>query len=159
MKKYLPLVFLLLFISCTQSPKTQLHGPKPLKGLVYGDSVLDNNIKDVSIIRDIMNDNTNMKMKVCGVINQIGKQKNCFALMEIGKGETMQINFKDASYYLPQKYIGKKVVVEGEVRVNNVSVEQQKNYALNMGKTPVQIQNITSAKTSLAFEATGLVVL
>lgn len=150
---------ILLFTACSQGKKTVLRGPQTLKGLVFGDSVLDNNIRDVDALYAMMQKNPTMKLKVKGVVDDVCKQKGCWLTMKLPNGETMRITFKNYSFFMPKDIKGKEIVVDGVAKVDSISVADQRHYAEDSGLSKEYIDKITAAKQELAFEAKGAVVL
>lgn len=161
MKKILPYLFIIALIiaACNPSVKTELHGPQTIKGAVYGDSVLDNSVKEIDELQAIMQKSTFMKLKVKGIVDDVCEKKGCWITMKLPNGETMRVTFKDYAFFVPKDIKGKEIVVDGEARMDSVSIEEQRHFAEDGGATKAEIDKITTAKTALAFEAKGVVIL
>ncbi|MBD3747999.1 MAG: DUF4920 domain-containing protein [Sphingobacteriales bacterium] len=149
----------LLFSACGQGKKTELRGPQTIKGLVFGDSVLDNNIRNVDALYAIMQKNPTMKLKVKGVVDDVCKEKGCWLTMKLPNGEIMRVTFKNYSFSVPQAIKGKEIVVDGEAKVDSISVADQRHYAKDSGLSKEDIDKITTVKKVLTFEAKGAVAL
>ena len=153
------LIVSVVFVACGSPQKTELHGPQTLKGMVFGDSVLDNNIRDVDAMLAVMQKNPTMKLKVKGIIDDVCKEKGCWLTMKLPNGETMRVTFKDYGFFVPKDVKGKEIVVEGVAKIDSISIEAQRHYAEDSGLSKEEVQKITTAKQQLAFEAKGLVIL
>ena len=153
------LIVSVVFVACGSPQKTELHGPQTLKGMVFGDSVLDNNIRDVDAMLAVMQKNPTMKLKVKGIIDDVCKEKGCWLTMKLPNGETMRVTFKDYGFFVPKDVKGKEIVVEGVAKIDSISIETQRHYAEDSGLSKEEVQKITTAKQQLAFEAKGLVIL
>ena len=150
---------LLIFGACTQNQITVLHGPQSLKGQVYGDSITDQNIKDVALLVDIMKDNTFQNLKIKGKVENVCATKGCWITMKLNNGELLRVTFKDYAFFVPKNITGKNVVIEGVVKLDSVSVTDQQHFAEDGGASKKEIERIAIVKQSLTFEAKGLVIL
>jgi len=59
---------------------------------------------------------------------------------------------------VPKDIAGKEVIVNGLAYVKETSVEEQRHYAEDAGKSEEEIATITSPKKSYAFEADGVLI-
>jgi hypothetical protein len=152
-------LFLVLAITaCESSVKMPLRGPQTVKGKVYGDSILDNGIRDINTLEAMMQKNASMKIKVKGVVNDVCVNKGCWVTMKLSNGETMRITFKDYGFFVPKDIKGKEIVVDGDAKVEELSVEDQRHFAEDGGASKAEIDKITAVKKVLAFEAKGVVI-
>ena len=55
-------------------------------------------------------------------------------------------------------FAGKEVVVNGKAFVAEVSVEEQRHYAEDAGRSKEEIEAITEVQKTLSFEADGVLV-
>ncbi len=161
MKKKIRYIALLSLIwaACNSTTKTELHGPRTIKGLVFGDSVLDNNVRDMNAMLALMQKSPATKLKVRGVVDDVCKKKGCWITMKLPDGETMRITFKDYAFFVPKDIVGKEVVIDGEAKSNLISIEEQRHFAAESGLAEEEIDKITTPKKELAFEASGVVIL
>jgi hypothetical protein len=77
--------------------------------------------------------------------------------MDIGEEEAM-IKFKDYGFFMPKDLAGKEVIVSGVAFVEEVSVEEQRHYAEDAGKTAEEIAAITEPKRTLSFISNGVLI-
>ncbi len=149
----------LLLTACNSKPKTKLKAIENLKGIVYGDSVKNDNVIDMDAMLTAMSKESKLDMKVKGKVNEVCKKEGCWIIMKLSNGEDMRVTFKDHAIYVPQTLQGKEVILDGFAFTDTTSIEDQKHYAKDAGKLPAEIAKITTPKKQLAFEAKGLVVL
>ena len=90
-------------------------------------------------------------------INEVCQAKGCWMLLELGDDEAM-VKFKDYGFFMPKNIAGKEVIVNGKAFVAEVSVEEQRHYAVDAGKTKEEIEAITEVQKTLSFEADGVLV-
>jgi hypothetical protein len=59
---------------------------------------------------------------------------------------------------MPKDIAGQEVIVEGYAFVSEMSVEDQRHYAEDAGKTPEEIAAITETKRTLSFTSSGVLI-
>lgn len=146
--------------SCNNQPTTALRATEYLKGTaVYGDSIQDVNVIDLASVSTAMQDKSKMDMKIKGQVNEVCKKKGCWMIMKLSNGEDMRVTFKDYKIFVPKDLTGKEVILEGFAFTDTTSVEDQRHYAKDGGKSDAEIAKITTPKKELLFEAKGVVVM
>ena len=60
---------------------------------------------------------------------------------------------------MPKNIADKDVIVNGKAYVTEVSVDEQRHYAEDAGKTEEEIAAITEPKRTLSFEADGVLLI
>jgi hypothetical protein len=113
-------------VACGSPQKTELRGPQTIKGMVFGDSVLDNNIRNVDAMLVMMQKNPRMKLKVKGVIEDVCKDKGCWLTIKLPNRETMRVTFKDYGFFVPKDIKGKEIVIDGIAKIDSISIEKQR---------------------------------
>ncbi|MDN3593350.1 DUF4920 domain-containing protein [Zunongwangia endophytica] len=91
-------------------------------------------------------------------VNAVCKMKGCWMDLEIPGDEDVSVKFKNYEFFVPKDIEGKEVVVEGKAFIQEVSVEDQKHYAKDAGKSEEEIQSITEPKHEFAFLANGVLL-
>lgn len=97
--------------------------------------------------------------KVEGTVVEVCKKKGCFMKLTRSNGEPVMVRFKDYGFFMPQDIVGKTVVVDGIATVKETSVERQKHFAEDAGKSKEDIEKITKPKTDIEFMASGVYVV
>jgi len=148
----------LLIASCSQ-PKTELRATKNVQGTVIGDSIPNGTIINSDAILTAVGKNDRVDMKIKGKVEEVCQKKGCWMTMKLSNGETMRITFKDYKLFMPKDISGKEVILDGFAFVDTVSVKDQKHYAEDGGKSEAEIAKITKPKTTVSYEAKGVVIL
>lgn len=98
--------------------------------------------------------------KVQGEVVQVCKKKGCFiTLKREGDQNPVMVRFTDYGYFLPADVIDRTVVIEGTAKVKEISVDQQKHTAEDLGKSKEEIAQISAPKKDITFIADGVVVV
>lgn len=85
-------------------------------------------------------------------------KKGCWMTVDIGEGAQMRVTFKDYGFFVPKDLNGEQVVLEGSLQKKVSSVEEQRHYAEDAGKSAREVEAIQQADTSYAFEAVGVLI-
>ena len=85
-------------------------------------------------------------------------KKGCWMTVDLGKGEQMRVTFKDYGFFVPKDLNGERVVLEGSLQRKVNSVEEQRHYAQDAGKSAQEIEAKQQADTTYAFEAVGVLI-
>jgi hypothetical protein len=70
----------------------------------------------------------------------------------------VMVKFKDYGFFMPKNIAGEEVIVEGVAFVEEVSVDEQRHYAEDAGKSPDEIAEITEPKRTLSFISSGVLI-
>ena len=160
MKHILPLIFAgTLLFSCTTTPKTELKATGYIKGVVYGDSIKDENIIDLSSISTALGENDELDIKVKGKIDRVCSDNVCWLTMKLNNGDNMKISFSDSVVVVPKEIKGKEVIIDGRAYKDTLSVEDLLTEAKTAGKSDAEIAKIRTPKVKILYKAKGLVVL
>ena len=154
MKKIIILACSIVFatISYAQEPASAA------KGVTYGTGTTATGAVDVNDMEKKMATDK-FEGKVTGKVTEVCQERGCWMKIEKANGETMMVKFKDYGFFMPKNIVGKEVVLEGEAKVNEVSVKQQRHYAEDAGKSKEEIEKIKKAKKEVQFIAKGVLVL
>lgn len=91
-------------------------------------------------------------------VNSVCKMKGCWMVLDLPGGNDPMVKFKDYGFFVPKDIEGKKVIVSGKAYLAETSVEEQKHFAEDAGKTEEEIAAITEVETSPAFLADGVLI-
>ena len=161
MKRIIPVILIAaLLAACSNQPQTALRATEYIKGTaVYGDSIHDANVLELASVSTAMQDKGKMDMKIKGTVNEVCQKKGCWMIMKLNNGDDMRVTFKDYKIFVPKDLTGKEVILEGFAYADTTTVEDQRHYAEDAGKSAAEIAKITTPKKQLAFEAKGVVVM
>ncbi len=101
-------------------------------------------------------DSVNSKM--VAKVDEVCQSKGCWMKLNLEDGNQVMVKFKDYGFFMPKDIKGKEVVINGKAFVNEVSVEEQRHYAEDAGKSEEEITAITEVKKTYSFEADGVLL-
>ena len=129
------------------------------KGVNYGEAVTKKNAVNAAKMEKAVQEAGVFEGKVTGKVTEVCQEKGCWMRVEKAGGETMLVRFKDYGFFMPKDLVGHTVVLDGEAKMKEVSVAQQKHYAEDAGKSKEEIEKITQPKKEVQFIAKGVLVL
>ena len=78
--------------------------------------------------------------------------------MNIDK-DTLLVRFKDYGFFVPKSGSeNKKVIVNGKISIDTLSVNQLKHYAEDAGKNQLEISSIIKPEITISFLADGVII-
>lgn len=99
-----------------------------------------------------------LQTKMIAKVKSVCKAKGCWMRLDLEDGNEVMIKFKDYGFFMPKDISGHSVVVNGKAFVEEISVEEQRHYAEDAGKTPEEIASIIKPKRTWSFEADGVLL-
>ena len=79
-------------------------------------------------------------------------------LLDIGANEAM-VKFKNYGFFMPKNIADKEVIVNGKAFISEVSIDEQRHYAYDAGKSEDEIAKIIEVKKTLSLEADGVLLV
>ncbi len=99
-----------------------------------------------------------LQTKFIATVADVCQAKGCWMKLELQDGEETMVRFKDYGFFMPMDIKGKEVIVNGFAFVEEMSVEDQKHFAKDGGKSEAEMAKITTIKKTLSFEADGVLL-
>lgn len=96
--------------------------------------------------------------KMTAKVIDVCQAKGCWMTLNLADGNNVMVKFKDYGFFMPKDVAGKEVIVSGKAFVDEVSVNEQRHYAEDAGKTEEEIASITKPKRTFSFEADGVLL-
>jgi hypothetical protein len=158
MKRFFFPVLLIAAAACNGPATTTEQGAENASLAYFGDTITEDNAMDAVLLDSVMKDKDRMTVKVAGTISEVCQRKGCWMNVDLGKGQTMTVRFKDYGFFVPKDAAGKTVLIDGEAFHDTVSVADLQHYAEDAGKTQEEIATITEPEVSLSFEARGVII-
>ena len=150
MKKYIALLFAAACLSAASPAEAKTPYGKSFKvQSVQTPEQLTAKLEKQSTISNVV---------VSGEISQVCQAEGCWMKLKNTAGDDMLVKFKNHSFLVPKDIAGKKAVVNGTAMKKTISVEEQRHMAEDAGKSSSEIEAITTPKTEVRIEATGIVV-
>jgi hypothetical protein len=152
--KYILTIAVLL---CSFSSFAQIKPAK--KGVTYGAKTSADGAIAVKFLQEKLITADKYIGKVKGTVISVCEKKGCWMKLAQADGEGILIRFKNYKFFMPQNIIGKEVVLDGVGEKTTTSVEMQKHYAEDAGKSKEEIEKITTPKVEIEFTANGVLVI
>ena len=156
------LVFLFGFISCfAQKDSNTILSKETDYGVYYGEEfALDavDQQKEVWQKYTSMSISDSLNVQFKTKVKEVCKVKGCWMVVELPEGEQAMVRFKDYGFFMPFDIPEREVVLNGMAFVEEMSVEDQKHYAIDAGKSTDEIAKMVTPKRTFSFEASGVLV-
>lgn len=91
-------------------------------------------------------------------VASVCQKKGCWMNLKLPQEDEVMVRFKDYAFFVPKDIKGQKVVVNGKAYVTEVSVEEQRHFAEDAGKSPEEVAAIVKPKKTFSFLADGVVI-
>ncbi|GAA4271007.1 DUF4920 domain-containing protein [Aquimarina gracilis] len=91
-------------------------------------------------------------------VNSVCKAKGCWMRMALRDNEETMVKFKDYGFFVPKDIENDTVIVQGRAFVSEMSVEDQRHFASDAGKSQEEIAAITRPKKTYSFIADGVLI-
>jgi hypothetical protein len=79
--------------------------------------------------------------------------------VQVNDSTTALVKMKDYGFFVPVAAKGKTVVLDGQVKIKNTSVEELRHYAEDAKKSKEEIAAITKPEKTVTVLAKGIVVV
>ena len=106
----------------------------------------------------IMKAGDSINSKIIAEVHEVCQAKGCWMRLNLDDENEVMVKFKDYGFFVPKDITGKKVIINGQAFVEEVSVDEQRHYAEDAGKSLEEIASITVPKRTYSFEADGVLV-
>lgn len=90
-------------------------------------------------------------------VKDVCKMKGCWMILDL-PGEEVRVTFKDYGFFVPKDIEDREVIVAGKAYLEEISVEDQKHYAGDAGKTEEEIALINEPVLTRSFLAHGVLL-
>ena len=99
-------------------------------------------------------DTLNISFK--STVASVCEKKGCWMKVALDGEQEVMVKFKDYSFFVPKDIQEKEVILNGKAYVTELSVEDQKHYAEDAGKSTEEINAIKKPEKTLSFLADGV---
>lgn len=96
--------------------------------------------------------------KIRGEVKEVCKIKGCWITLALPNGKEARVSFKDYGFVVPMDIEGREVIVQGLAYSDITSIEEQKHYALDAGKSKEDIDAIDTPSWAYRFNAEGVLI-
>lgn len=147
-----------VFTSCKYSVSV---GDSDVSYSSFGDSITaDNAISKEALFSkyESMKEGDTLNLKFSSQINDVCQKKGCWMNVDLGKDQKAFVKFKDYGFFMPLNSKGEEVILNGKAFLSIESIEEQKHYAKDAGKSQAAIDSITTPLKSYSFVADGVLI-
>ena len=99
-----------------------------------------------------------LNTKFTAKVTEVCKAKGCWMKLKMIDGSEVMVRFKDYGFFMPLDIQGQQVIVHGKAFVEEMSVENQRHYAEDAGKSAEEVAQISEVKKTYGFEADGVLL-
>lgn len=155
--KKIVLPFFVLLLGMLANAQPPAGEAKP--GEWYGEKVNPAGAVDISEIPGKLTSEAALDTKIKAKIVEVCPNKGCWLKLQVNDSTTAMVKMKDYGFFLPLAAKGKTVILEGEVKIKNTSVNELKHYAEDAKKSKEEIDAITKPKKEINITARGILVM
>jgi hypothetical protein len=157
------LALLISFTACKEAKKSnKVFQKENITYLSYGKKITAENAASKEAMakkfKDLKKGDT-IEMKFVSNINEVCKMKGCWMKLDLGNEKETMVRFTDYGFFVPLNSDKRDVIVEGRAFVSEISVEELRHYAKDASKSEEEIAQIIEPKTTLGFEADGVLMV
>ncbi|MET7028133.1 DUF4920 domain-containing protein [Sediminicola luteus] len=158
------LVLMLVIVSCKDKKSTPLASEKAVETVNY--NTYGDEIQSIGAIAEseMWNRYKNLEVsdtltsKFTATVTEVCQAKGCWMKLKLEDGQEAMVRFKGYGFFMPKDIVGKEVVVNGKAFVEQQSVEDQRHFAKDTGKSEDELALITEPKKTYSFEADGVLI-
>lgn len=164
--KQISILLVIFFVSIGVSAQNPQEGITDMPIIIpdmpsFGEQIDNNNVinsQEMSEKYAALAVADTMQIKFTATVTDVCKVKGCWMSLELEDGQEAMVRFKDYGFFMPKDIAGKEVIVNGLAFVEEMSIEDQKHYAKDGGKSESEIAQITTVKKTYSFEADGVLL-
>ncbi len=146
-----------LLTACNQEQANEQVTQTQEETYVYGQEFDDSNLLSVTQFLDSVSNQDSVEATITGEIVESCQSKGCWMDLRLADDTKIKVTFRDYGFFVPAEDLaGKAVTIHGTAKREVISVEDQRHYAEDAGKTPEEIKAITKPREELRFVANGV---
>lgn len=125
----------------------------------YGAAFAEENVISTAQLQQSLAGQDSLQATVTAEVQQSCQSKGCWMDVKLEDGSTMKVTFRDYGFFLPVEDLsGKTVVFTGIAKHEVISVDDQRHFAEDAGKSAEEIATITEPREELRFVADGVIL-
>ncbi len=163
-KNILFLLGLLFFIVSCNDKKELSFSIKDIPAesyKLYGEQVSSNKVyykNEIAKKYDAIKTGDTIDIAFTSTVNDVCKAKGCWIKVALDDNKETMIKFKNYGFFVPMDIENDTVIVQGKAFVREMSVEDQRHYARDAGKSEEEIAAIDTPKKTYSFLADGVLI-
>ena len=160
----LVIICFLMLNSCKNKSQEVVENPIKIEKIEYasfGEEIIaDDAIAASSMAAHYktMKTGDSIDSKIIAEVKSVCQAKGCWMRLNLDDENEVMVKFKDYGFFVPKDITGNKVIINGKAFVQEVSVDEQRHYAEDAGKSTEEIASIIKPKRTYSFEADGVLV-
>ena len=161
----LAIICILMLNSCKNKIQDAVVNPVKFEKIEYAsfgkEIIADDAVSASSMAAHykIMKAGDSINSKIIAEVHEVCQAKGCWMRLNLDDENEVMVKFKDYGFFVPKDITGKKVIINGQAFVEEVSIDEQRHYAEDAGKSAEEIASITVPKRTYSFEADGVLVV
>jgi hypothetical protein len=161
----LVIICILMLNSCKNKSQDAVVNPVKVEKIEYAsfgkEIIADDAVSASSMAAHykIMKAGDSINSKIIAEVHEVCQAKGCWMRLNLDDENEVMVKFKDYGFFVPKDITGKKVIINGQAFVEEVSIDEQRHYAEDAGKSAEEIASITVPKRTYSFEADGVLVV
>jgi len=161
----LAIICILMLNSCKNKSQDAVVNPVKVEKIEYAsfgkEIIADDAVSASSMAAHykIMKAGDSINSKIIAEVHEVCQAKGCWMRLNLDDENEVMVKFKDYGFFVPKDITGKKVIINGQAFVEEVSMDEQRHYAEDAGKSAEEIASITVPKRTYSFEADGVLVV
>ena len=161
----LVIICVLMLNSCKNKSQDAVVNPVKVEKIEYAsfgkEIIADDAVSASSMAAHykIMKAGDSINSKIIAEVHEVCQAKGCWMRLNLDDENEVMVKFKDYGFFVPKDITGKKVIINGQAFVEEVSMDEQRHYAEDAGKSAEEIASITVPKRTYSFEADGVLVV
>ena len=161
----LAIICILMLNSCKNKSQDAVVNPVKVEKIEYAsfgkEIIADDAVSASSMAAHykIMKAGDSINSKIIAEVHEVCQAKGCWMRLNLDDENEVMVKFKDYGFFVPKDITGKKVIINGQAFVEEVSIDEQRHYAEDAGKSAEEIASITVPKRTYSFEADGGLVV
>jgi hypothetical protein len=164
-KNVLFFVGLLILIGCNSSTKKErFFSVNDISNDNYkslGDKVSSDHIYNRDAIAEKyenLKEGDTIAVAFSSTVNAVCKVKGCWMKVALDGDKEAMVKFKDYGFFMPKDIENDTIIVQGKAFVGEMSVDEQRHFASDAGKTEEEIASITISKKTYSFVAEAVLI-
>ena len=97
-------------------------------------------------------------VKLTGVVREVCRNKGCWLSLQAEGRPDVRVSFRDYGFFVPTDIDGRRVVLAGTLRREEVSVETLRHFAEDAGASEAEVAAIQAPEVQLSVVADGVLV-
>jgi hypothetical protein len=127
------------------------------KGMAFGKTFTPAEAVHVNKLNEMLIANEPRAVLVEGKVTEVCKAEGCWLKLDSKQGPIL-VKMKNHAFLVPLSLNGQVISISGTAVLQETSVEMQKHYAEDAGKSSEEIAMITEPKKEIIIQAEGIVV-